>query len=119
MHAVPPRAIATYYQTLKTYGQYGATNEGAIRTAFQTLLADTGKAWGLVVLGEQTLKLPNKKQLRLDGEVKDQFNIRRGIWEAKDTKDDLEVEISRKIAAGYPTTNIIFENSQRAVLFQH
>ena len=43
----------------------------------------------------------------------------RGYWEAKDTRDDLEAEINRKIARGYPLTNTIFEDTQRAILYQN
>jgi hypothetical protein len=42
----------------------------------------------------------------------------RGYWEAKDLHDDLETEIRRKIARGYPLTNTIFEDTQRGVLCQ-
>jgi predicted helicase len=41
-----------------------------------------------------------------------------GYWEAKDSKDDLDEEIQKKFRAGYPKTNIIFEDSTEAVLFQ-
>ena len=43
---------------------------------------------------------------------------RRGYWEAKDTDDDLDAEISKKIAKGYPLNNTIFEDTRQAVLFQ-
>ena len=36
----------------------------------------------------------------------------------KDTRDDLEAEIRKKIERGYPTTNIIFEDTRQAVLYQ-
>ena len=42
-----------------------------------------------------------------------------GCWEAKDTADDLEEEIRKKLAKGYPQDNIIFENSHTAVLIQN
>jgi hypothetical protein len=45
--------------------------------------------------------------------------LHRGLWEAKDTDDDLEVEIKKKMAKGYPLTNTIFEDTRRAVLFQN
>src|SRR5437899_7110626 len=48
----------------------------------------------------------------------DEFNLHRGYWEAKDTDDDLDAEISRKSAKGYPLNNIIFEDTRQAVLFQ-
>ncbi len=46
------------------------------------------------------------------------FETRRGYWEAKDTDDDLDEEISKKIAKGYPLNNTIFEDTRQAVLFQ-
>lgn len=42
-----------------------------------------------------------------------------GYWEAKDTSDDLDAEISKKLAKGYPQDNIIFEDSRVAVLIQN
>ena len=42
-----------------------------------------------------------------------------GYWEAKDTKDDLDEEIRKKFLKGYPQDNIIFENSETAVLIQN
>ena len=43
----------------------------------------------------------------------------RGFWEAKDTHDDLDAEIQAKFNRGYPRDNIVFEDSQTAVLFQN
>ncbi len=45
--------------------------------------------------------------------------MHRGHWEAKDTDDDLEAEIKKKIAAGYPLGNIIFEDTRVGHLFQN
>lgn len=114
-----PRPIANYYDTLQSFHSQGATTEGAVRIAFQNLLSDVGRTRGFTVLGEQTIQLLTKRSIRVDAEVRDQFKIRRGIWESKDTADDLDSEIRKKIAAGYPTKNIIFENTQRAILYQN
>lgn len=119
MPAPAPRHIANYYDALRSFGQQDALTEGATRIAFQNLLSEASRGRGFTVVGEQTIQLPNKRTIRVDGELKDQFKIRRGIWEAKDTADDLDVEIRKKIAAGYPTKNIIFENTRRAVLVQN
>ena len=43
----------------------------------------------------------------------------RGYWEAKDSRDKLDAEIQRKFNRGYPRDNIIFEDSQTAVLIQN
>jgi hypothetical protein len=42
-----------------------------------------------------------------------------GIWEAKDTADDLAVEVKKKFEAGYPRDNILFQSPERAILWQH
>ena len=36
------------------------------------------------------------------GTLIDDYNLKREFWEAKDTHDDLEEEIGKKIARGYP-----------------
>jgi hypothetical protein len=51
--------------------------------------------------------------------MRDTFNLPRGYWEAKDTKDDLKTEIRKKITLGYPITNTIFEDTRRAILYQN
>ncbi len=56
---------------------------------------------------------------RPDGTVKDAMRLDRGYWEAKDSKDDIDEEIEKKLRDGYPTSNIIFENSLTAVLLQN
>ena len=57
--------------------------------------------------------------IRPDGTVKDSLRMARGYWEAKDTHDDLDAEIQAKFNRGYPRDNILFEDSQTAVLFQN
>ena len=57
--------------------------------------------------------------IRPDGTFRDEYFLNRGYWEAKDTNDNLETEIQKKIAKGYPLTNIIFEDTQRAYLYQN
>jgi hypothetical protein len=50
--------------------------------------------------------------------VRDEFRLARGWWEAKDTSDKLASEIQKKLKAGYPARNTIFEDTQTAVLYQ-
>ena len=54
--------------------------------------------------------------IRVDGAVLDDFHLTRGLWEAKDSHDDLEKEIKAKLAIGYPKQNIIFLAPERAAL---
>jgi len=43
---------------------------------------------------------------------------RKGCWEAKDSKDDLDAKIAAKEAKGYPRTNIIYDDTRRVILIQ-
>jgi hypothetical protein len=60
-----------------------------------------------------------QKPLRADGAVVDQFHLSHGLWEAKDSADDLDKEIKAKFALGYPQRNILFQSPERAVLYQN
>jgi predicted helicase len=109
------KALDTYYVTLANVQAHGATNELATRQPFAALLETVARTHGWTLLMEQAL--PSGK--RPDGTLCDGFNLPRGYWEAKDTDDDLNDEIRRKIKLGYPLTNLIFEDTRRAVLYQH
>ena len=110
--------IEHYYtakQELIDYG--GSDSELNIRPAFQNCLA--------AYCGDHRDKLALVPELRAlsgvvpDGTVKDALRMARGYWEAKDTHDDLDAEITRKFDRGYPRDNIIFEDSRTAVLIQN
>ncbi len=107
------KAVTTYHKKLDEF-KGKAEHEMALRSAFQELLAETArqKRWTLVP------ELTIDGGIRPDGVVLDGFNLRRGYWEAKGPKSELEREIKAKIAAGYPLTNTIFENTVQAVLYQ-
>ncbi|MDF5728923.1 MAG: DNA methyltransferase, partial [Rhizonema sp. PD38] len=53
-----------------------------------------------------------------DGTVKDALRLDWGYWESKDQYDNLDEEIEKKLSKGYPDSNILFEDSQTAVLIQ-
>ena len=76
-------------------------HELAVKMVFQTLLMElTPTGW--IFIPEYTLA--NGK--RPDGALRDNFTILRGYWEAKDTRDDLDLEVRKKLAAGIrPTTS--------------
>ena len=57
-------------------------------------------------------------KVKPDGILKNLWDIEIGLWESKDEKDDIEAEIDAKQKKGYRLTNILFEDSQTAVLFQ-
>src|SRR4051794_7454516 len=111
------KPIREYYRGLETYRAHKVKHEGALETAFQRLLADTAKQHGCDLIPKQKIKVAGHT-LFPDGTLRDVFSTRRGFWEAKDTDDDLDAEIAKKIAKGYPLTNTIFEDTRHAVLFQ-
>jgi hypothetical protein len=112
--SVLKKAIDRYYKELQDY-KGRADYELATRTAFLNLLAESARHVKWLLIPEQTLE----GGIRPDGVLRDSFDLKRGFWEAKGSKSDLEKEIAKKIATGYPLTNTIFENTKRAVLFQN
>ena len=113
------KPIKTYYAELKEYDQIGAEHEGAVRTAFQNLLQHYSRQADLILVCEKTHYTPEKRRITPDGEVVDTFNLPFGHWEAKDTQDDLYVEVDKKFAAGYPSKNIVVQSPTHALLYQH
>lgn len=111
------KAIQKYHETLHSFRQQEVEHEGATRFAFQTLLHETCRTHGWVLIPEERTKVGGKTVVP-DGTLRDLFNLHRGFWEAKDTSDDLSIEIQKKTKLGYPLTNTIFEDTARAVLFQ-
>ena len=110
--------IERYYAELRQLIEFGgSTNEQSTRRAFESCLTayclDHRERMMLVP------ELPLPSGVRPDGTVKDALRMARGYWEAKDTSDDLDAEIQRKLNRGYPRDNIIFEDSQTAVLLQN
>ncbi|MDP8238099.1 MAG: type ISP restriction/modification enzyme [Candidatus Hatepunaea meridiana] len=112
------RAIKRYYDTIDTLRKQGVTHEGGLRQAFQSLLADTARQLGWTLITELGDRVKGKRIVP-DGTIKDRNGLPRGWWEAKDSADNLDTEISKKIGKGYPLGNILFENTIVAVLFQN
>ncbi len=46
------RAVKAYYEALAVYGDQHVSHETALRSAFQTLLADTAKTHGWMLIPE-------------------------------------------------------------------
>jgi len=108
--------IQQYRTKLENLIQYGGSkNETSIRSAFQSLLEQYCANKNLVLVPE----LSYKNTVIPDGTLKDALRQDWGYWESKNTYDNLDDEIEKKIEKGYPTTNILFEDSQTAVLFQN
>jgi predicted helicase len=112
--------INAYLAELDRIKKYsGSLTEEVIREAFKDLLKSWSRAQNLFFQVEYRAEGPQKNLIKLDGAVLHDLRVPLGYWEAKDTADDLDVEIDKKFRKGYPQDNIIFENSHTAVLFQN
>ncbi|KAM3100480.1 type ISP restriction/modification enzyme [Phormidesmis sp. 146-12] len=111
--------ITQYHAEVQKIIQYGGSrNEGAISGAFFNLLNEYCKTRDFVLIGQLEYPAKNGKMVRPDGTVKDALRLDWGFWESKDEDDNLDEEIRKKFAKGYPNDNILFEDSQMAVLIQ-
>lgn len=111
-------AFQHYYRALEEVAHQGESREGSVRNAFENLLRETArehKGWTLVAeQGERR----ESNRVEYDGVLRDENRLPHGWWEAKDTRDDLDVEIRKKRERNYRFDNIIFEDTRTAVLFQ-
>jgi hypothetical protein len=110
--------IKTYLKDLHHLRSQSVTHELGLRGPFQNLLDKAAKKRGWTLVPELSTYSGGKRVVP-DGTVRDEFRLARGWWEAKDTSDKLASEIQKKIKAGYPTRNTIFEDTETAVLYQH
>ena len=112
------KVVQAYYASLAKFAKLGVKHEGAVRTAFDTLLDHAAGSFGWKLV--PTFAIPRKgaKPLFVDGALLDNFSLVHGHFEAKDTDDDLEKEIKAKFKIGYPQDNILFWQPERAVLYQ-
>lgn len=97
----------------------GSVTEGVISEAFKDLLKAWSRQNNLHFISQYEFLSPQKNRIRPDGTILHDLRVPLGYWEAKDTADDLDDEIRKKLAKGYPQDNIIFENSETAVLIQN
>lgn len=109
--------IKAYLRDLAQLKRQGVSHELGLKPAFQTLLDKAAKKRGWMLVPELSTYSGGKRVVP-DGTVRDEFRLARGWWEAKDTADHLAREIEKKLRAGYPTRNTIFEDTQTAVLYQ-
>src|SRR5260221_1599843 len=111
------KAIQHYYETLQSYADLNQTHETGVRTAFIRLLEDTARLQSWTLVTEVGQKVEGRT-IRPDATLY-KSAVPRGYYEAKDTRDDLDSEIRKKAGKGYPLTNIIFEDTRQAVLYQN
>ncbi len=113
-------SIHNYQLEVEKVIQFGGSKkETAIRNAFYNLLNEYAKQKGLMLIPEITIRTARGKNVTPDGTLKDNLRLDWGYWESKDEADDINEEIKKKFAKDYPKDNILFEDSNTAVLYQN
>jgi hypothetical protein len=117
------KAVTAYYDSLAKFAQLGVKHETAVRSAFQELLEHCARQCDWKLVPEYRIKRKGHADVSADGAVFTCVGniptLVRGLWEAKDSDDDLAKEIKHKFSIGYPKQNILFWQPDRAVLYQN
>ena len=111
------KAVKDYYDALNELIALGASHEGAVSPAFAALLRHCARQFDWTLLEQHSVKR-NGHPIRVDGALADGFKLVHGYWEAKDSNDDLDKEIKKKFAVGYPKDNILFQAPDRIIIWQ-
>ena len=112
--------VNQYLNDLDRYKKIsGSLSEGVISEAFKGLLKAWSRQSNLTFINQYEFVSNQKTRIRPDGTILHDLRVPLGYWEAKDSGDDLDAEIAKKLAKGYPQDNIIFEDSREAVLIQN
>ncbi|KAA0208357.1 hypothetical protein EDM80_15465, partial [bacterium] len=110
------KPIRDYYAALEALRGQGGKRETELRAAFQELLSKLARQRGWTFMPERPI-IRDGRRVVPDGTLLDE-GVPLGHWEAKDGDDKLAIEVKKKIEKGYPTDNIIFEDTHQAVLIQ-
>jgi len=113
------KVVAAYYDSLAKFARLGIKHEGAVRSAFHELLEHCARQFDWKLVPEYRIKRKGQADASADGAMLDNYGLNHGLWEAKDSADDLDKEIKHKFSIGYPKQNILFWQPDRAVLYQN
>ncbi len=109
--------IKTYLADIQHLEAQQVNHELGLKGPFQNLLDKAAKKRGWTLVPELSTSSGGRRIVP-DGTVRDEFRLPRGWWEAKDTSDKLQAEIRKKLKAGYPSRNTVFEDTRTAILYQ-
>ena len=113
------KPIRDYYEALEQYDQLDITHEGAVSNPFAFLLATCAKKIKGTLEPQHTMRSPKGNRIVIDGAILSDYGLPIAYWEAKDMDDDLPKAIQEKRKKGYPFDNILFQNPERAILYQN
>ena len=113
------KAVRDYYATLQQYDKHDITHEGAVSNPFAFLLDACAKQVNGTLVPQYPMRAPKGNRIVIDGTVLNEIGLPFAYWEAKDMDDDLARAVIDKRETGYPLDNILFQNPQRAILYQN
>ena len=113
------KSIRDYYVTLQQYAQHAVRHEGAVSNPFAFLLDTCTKQVNGLFIPQFGMHNPKGNRIVVDGVILDAYGLPFAYWEAKDMDDDLPKAVQAKRDKGYPLDNILFQNPQRAILYQN
>lgn len=112
--------ITAYYSKVEKLIQFGGSKkETSVRNEFYNLLNSYAEKKSLVLVAELPVRGTKGRDVTPDGTLKNVLRLDYGYWESKDEALELDEEIDKKIRKGYPLTNILFEDSNIAALYQN
>src|ERR1035437_7440385 len=100
--------VTAYYDSLPQFEERAIKHEPAVRSAFHELLDYCARQFNWKLVPEYAIKRKGRADAKADGALLGDYNLVRGLWEAKDSADDLDKEIKHKFSIGYPKQNILF-----------
>ncbi|MEW6355203.1 MAG: type ISP restriction/modification enzyme [Planctomycetota bacterium] len=112
------KVVKNYYAELNSLSQLDLFYEGAVSPAFAALLRSCARQFHWT-LAEQYRISRGAHSIVVDGALLDAFKLLYGVWEAKDTEDDLDTEVKKKFDLGYPKDNILFQAPDRVIVYQN
>jgi len=112
------KPVLDYYKELSKLKDFNLDSEGIVSPAFANLLRHCAKQFNWTLAEKYPIKRSGKLFFP-DGTLLDEFQLIHGFWEAKDTKDNLEAEVKKKFADGYPRDNIIFQAPAHTIIWQN
>ncbi|MEY4767843.1 MAG: hypothetical protein RL637_482, partial [Pseudomonadota bacterium] len=112
------QAIQKFHNEIEAIKVFsGETKEQSTKSIFLNLLNHYCKKNNLLIVSEISIKSKKGTVIRPDGIIKNNLRLNCGYWESK-ANVDLNQEIDKKINAGYPLTNTLFQDNETAILYQ-
>ncbi len=111
--------IQNYFNEIDKIKQFGATKrEDPFKPAFINLVNCMAEPKQLRLISELDIRSKRGDTIRPDGILRNILQLDYGYWESKNSQTNLLSEIEKKFDKGYPSDNILFEDTERLILFQ-